>query len=505
MSRPVAGAGMRHQVARFLERAQAQFQAAAYREAGDIAQRVLALDANNAEAYHLLGAIAHREERFAEAEALLDKAISLNRRSPYFRHSLGNVYRAQGKFEAAEAAYRQALKLDPGLSAAYLGLATALRTLGRSRDAVVYLERYLQREPNDAEAYNELGLNYLELGRLDLAVEQLRAALRLNPAHKAARDNIALVLLLAENFREGWPAWLRSLTELPFPHPSTATAPFEGRRVLIHGSMGVGDEIMYASCLPALTPHAEEVTLHCDRRLAPLFERSFPSVRTVGVDRQGHTQHVIGILAPDEIHIAGSFLPAYFPPNIERFARRRSFLVADPAQVAEWRKRFDGLGTGLRIGLSWRGGADPVNRRQRSIPLAAWGSILAVRGVHFVNLQYGDVDGEIEEARLAVPINRWRDANPLADLDFFAAQIAALDLVISVDNTTVHMAGALGIATWALLPKVPDWRWTMAGTTTHWYPSVRLLRQQEAGRWEGVMQEVATRLESCVAAGLVDT
>lgn len=491
------------QTSRLLEQARTQFHVAAYREAGETCKRVLELDSKNAEAYHLLGTIAHREARFAEAETLLDSAIGLDRRSPYLRHSLGNVYRAQGRFEAAEAAYRRALRLDPRLSAAYLGLARTLRGLGRLRDSGIFLERYLQRKPNDAEGYHELGLNYRDLGQLDLAIEHLRKALRLNPDHPDIRFSMACTYLLAKNFRDGWPAWLRALTKLPFPHPDATSEPFDGKRVLIHPSMGVGDEIMFASCIRALTTLAAEITLHCDRRLAPLFRRSFPSVHVVGVERDV-TRPVIGIPAADEIHVASSFLPAYFPPNIERFARQRSFLVADPEQLTVWRRRYDALGAGLKVGLSWRGGADSVHRAQRSIPLPGWGSILTLRDVHFVNLQYGDVNAEIEQARLAVPIHRWSDANPLVDLDFFAAQIAALDLVISVTNTTVHMAGALGTPTWTLLPKVPEWRWTMAGTTTHWYPSVRLFRQREAGRWESVMKDVAMELETSVTAGLVD-
>jgi ADP-heptose:LPS heptosyltransferase len=180
--------------------------------------------------------------------------------------------------------------------------------------------------------------------------------------------------------------------------------------------------------------------------------------------------------------------------------------LADPAQVGEWRRRFDALGAGVKVGMSWRGGVDPINRARRSIPLSAWAPVLSVPGAHFVSLQYGDLGEEIEQVRTqtAVHIHTWRDANPLLDLDFFAAQIAALDLVISVDNTTVHMAGALGIPVWALLPWIPDWRWKMAGTNTLWYPSVQLFRQGEAGNWVTVVEQVRTLLAEYAATGLVN-
>jgi Flp pilus assembly protein TadD len=500
------GTGARQQVATLLQQAKAQFQAAAYREAGDTSRRVLELESSNADAYHMLGAIAFQERNYAEAEAQFAQAVGRNRQSPHLRHLLGEVQRALGKHESAAAAYRQALKLDPGLSPAYFGLALALRALGRPQDAVVYLERYLHREPSQVEGHHELGLAFKELGKFDLALERFRTALRLDPDHKDARHNVALALLLAENFREGWPAWLRSFTSVKLPDPGTGSAPFAGKRVVVYGTEGVGDEILYASCLPDLAACAAEVTLHCDRRLAALFRRSFPAVRTLGMDKEG-AQRTIGTVRSDEIHVLASFLPAYFRPDLSSFPPRRSFLLADAVRVAEWRSRLDALGEGLKVGLSWRGGVDPLSRSRRSVPLSDWGPVLGVAGAHFVNLQYGDVSAELQAVRerTATPIHAWSDANPLADLDFFAAQIAALDLVISVGNTTVHMAGALGTPAWSLLPRLPpDWRWKTAGTGTPWYPSVRFVRQPEAGAWGSVMQQVRTLLREHAATAVVD-
>ena len=188
----------------------------------------------------------------------------------------------------------------------------------------MYLERYLRREPGQAEGHNELGLTLKEVGQFDPALVHFREALRIRPDHGTARHNVAITLLLAENFREGWPAWLRSFTKAHLPDPGTGSAPFVGKRVVIYGTEGVGDEILYASCLPELAAHAAEITLHCDRRLAVLFQRSFPSVRTLGMDKQG-AQRTIGIVGPDEIHVLASFLPAYFRPDNESFPLRLSF------------------------------------------------------------------------------------------------------------------------------------------------------------------------------------
>ena len=232
-----------------------------------------------------------------------------------------------------------------------------------------------------------MGLAYEDLRDFDAAAERFRAALKISPDHKAALDCIALLLLRSGKFQEGWPAWVRSWTALPFPHPSARSAPFERKRVVIYGTAGVGDEVMYCSCVPELAQTASAITLHCDARLTPLLTRSFPSITVQGFEKRD-ARRTIGIMGPDEIHVPACLLPAYFPASGERPGGRESFLLPDPEQVALWRRRYDALGSGLKVGLSWRGGVDPINRARRSIPLAAWSAVLCTEGVHFVNLQY---------------------------------------------------------------------------------------------------------------------
>jgi ADP-heptose:LPS heptosyltransferase len=150
----------------------------------------------------------------------------------------------------------------------------------------------------------------------------------------------------------------------------------------------------------------------------------------------------------------------------------------------------------MKIGISWRGGKDPKVERIRSIPLEQWELLLSIPCIHFVNLQYGDCSSELNEAnkRFGITIYNWEDVDPLKDLDNFAAQIAALDLVISIDNSTVHMAGALGKPIWTLLPFSPDWRWMLNREDSPWYPTMRLFRQSSPGDWESVIVKVKDEL-----------
>ncbi|HEY2147427.1 MAG TPA: tetratricopeptide repeat protein [Pirellulales bacterium] len=170
--------------------------------------------------------------------------------------------------------------------------------------------------------------------------------------------------------------------------------------------------------------------------------------------------------------------------------------MADAQLTDEWRARLDALGPGLKVGISWRAGGQPSERRKRTTGLEIWRDIFAVPAVHFVSLQYGETAAEIAvaAAELGAIIYDPPGGDPLVDLDAFAAKIAALDLVISVGNATVHLAGALGVPAWAALPKVPGWRWQMAGREIPWYSSVRLFRQRERGDWGPVFAEIAAAL-----------
>jgi Flp pilus assembly protein TadD len=474
-----------------LQRAYALVSAGAFDQARTAGERLIARHPNHADGHHLLATLALQRSDYDQAEAFLTKAIELDRNSAYFRHTLGNLHRQRGQLEAAIVAYRKALSLHAGLHLANLGLGMALRGLGREAEAVVPLQQYVARVPNDADALNELGLAFKELGELDRAIRQFRSALDVRPGHPAAGSNLARTLLLSGDSQEGWAAWIRTVTGGRFPAPQGTRALFDGKRVVVYGTEGVGDEVMFASCVADLAARAAEVTVYSDPRLVDLFQRSLANVRVLAMEKQG-ARRTLGFVARDEIHLLASYLPAYFRHDPESFPSVSTFLVPESGKRDEWRKRIEALGPGLNVGLSWRGGVETLNRARRSLPLEAWAPILEVPGVHWINLQHGDARNEAADS--AAPLRDWPDVAPVADLDYLAAQIAALDLVISVDNSTVHLAGALGTPAWVLLPHVPDWRWQMAGTTTAWYRSMRLFRQDASRQWDRVVNDVRAAL-----------
>jgi len=251
--------------------------------------------------------------------------------------------------------------------------------------------------------------------------------------------------------------------------------------------------------LPDMLAQQCNCLLECDSRLQPLFNRSFPSATVIErCDTEDNFSLWQSQLPEIDFYTTTGSIPKHFRIDINDFPKRKSYLIADRGKIRKWRDRYNDLGTGLKVGISWRGGSNSYTKLVRSIALDQWENILAVENVHFINLQYGDCQKEIGKilSKNRLTLYDWTEADPLKDLDDFAAQIMALDLVISVDNSTVHIAGALGIPVWTLLPHVSNWRWMLEREDSPWYPSMKLFRQKDSGNWEGVLKQVENELKT---------
>jgi hypothetical protein len=313
---------------------------------------------------------------------------------------------------------------------------------------------------------------------------------------------LAHALLLSGKFREGWKEyeWRWKVKGMlfcrDFSQPVWNGSSLQGKTLFVYDEQGVGDEIMFASCLPEVIAQSNLCVVETDKRLVPLFSRSFPNALVI--DLLARNKAYPSELPQADMKTAIGSLPQFLRPDFLSFSKQQTYLIPDTPQVNIWHKRFEVLGEGPKIGISWRGGKSADIRRIRSTVLEQWDKLFSIHDVHFINLQYGDCTQELREAREAfeVIIHDWEDVDPLKDLDWFAAQISALDLVISVDNATVHMAGALGVKVWTLLPFVPDWRWVLNREDSPWYPTMRLFRQPSPGDWESVMVKVANELHN---------
>lgn len=386
-----------------------------------------------------------------------------------------NEFQRADRFEDAVSLYREAIADSPQLTPAYAFLANALTFLCRFDEAEEACRHALQKSSGDA------------------------------------RMVFAKLLLAQQRYSEGWveyewrwdndgfhpkPPGVESLA------PVWDGAKASDKSLLIYAEQGIGDEVMFASCYGQAIRRVKRCVILASPRMVELTRRSFPlaDVRGTEIFLMPERLRELGEI---DLQIAAGSLPLHFRTNVESFFPASPYLVANKLLVAKWEDRLRALGGGLKVGISWRGGKGEDQKR-RSLPLPHWNEILAITGIQWVNLQYGDCARELQRSLelSGVPIFDPPNIDPLKELDEYTALIRALDLVISVDNSTVHLAGALGVNTWILLPFASEtgWRWPAESEGSLWYETVRLFRQSQFGAWCPVLQHVAKELRGRAGA-----
>ncbi len=456
-------------------------------------QQAIELDANLGEAHANLGAALKDLGHLDEAAAALRRAVQARPKLFAAWANLAQVQTDLGQFEAAKETLRSALPLAPSAVAAHC--AQGLIALGRERteEAASYFQEALRRDPNSAEAHLYLATVRREERRFDEAEASCARAVAGRPTWASARIERARLYLTQERFEPGWAEyeWREAAHEGSrdaSASPRWDGTPLDRRALLVRSEQGIGTVIMFASCLSDVLIKNARVIVECDSRLVPLFRRSFPAAELVRKEAAEKRARAGDVAAQIPI---GS-LPRIYRPHAACFAGAKPYLRPDESRVSYWRRQLQSLGTGPKIGISWRGGGLPRQRFRRSTTLNHWAILAGHRDVRFVNLQFDATPDEIDRANthLGLALHSFAELNLKDDLDNLAALVTALDLVITVDNSTAHLAGALGRETWTLLPFAASWRWFLSPSECLWYPSMRLFRQPKAGDWAAVFAEV---------------
>jgi tetratricopeptide (TPR) repeat protein len=462
------------------------------------AERIAAAIAINGHVapYHLnLGTIFHSQNMLDEAVACYERALALRPDFAEAHYNLGNARQLQGQLDPSAACYLQALTSHPGLADAHHQMGNVRHSQDRLNDAVECYERAMALNPNLAEAHYNLGHVLHLLDRLDEAMACYERALAVRPDYGQAHFGVALAQLFGGDFAAGWrnyeSRWQsedHGTPMRPYCLPRWTGKTLASGRLLIWGEQGIGDEIMFAGLIPEVVRADNRCVLDCDPRLQPLFARSFPGVEVVARPAAEDAPE-LDIRA----HAPCGSLPGFFRTCRSAFAASTSpYLFADPAEVEGFRAKYrDGR---RLVGLAWHTNSAKTGRI-RSIDLASLSPLFVQPGVRWVCLQYGDHDALAAEAAQArAPLLVDRAVDQFVDIDRFAAQVAAMEMVVTIDNSTAHLAGALGVRVLLLLPFSADWRWLAEGDESLWYPSMRLFRQAKADDWESVMPEVREAL-----------
>lgn len=468
-------------------------------------RRALAGDARSAGTWHNLGTLLARRARDEEAVRCFGQALDLAPAFPEALRALGALA-VRAPHLAADAHERcaRALAEQPDFAAAHevLGFLRLKQDLD-AEGALECLERAIAAGGSGTELYGNLGIALQDLGRVAEALAAYDRALAIDPANAVARWHRSLALLLVGQFEAAWPDYeLRLQSEErprrapPVPRWSEPAPP--AGRLLVTAEQGLGDEIMFASCLPDLVRAGARVVLEAHPKLAPIFRRSFP-----GVDVRAGTQfEPLDWVAADpgiERYVEAGSLPLRFRRTRADFPAHAGYLRADEGKVRRWRERLEALGAGPFVGLSWRGGTEKSRRRLRSPALAELEPLLAAPSVRWVSLQYDANAEEVEALGRAAGgrLHHWQEA--IDNYDETAALLCALDRVVSVCTAVVHLSGALGRPVLVLAPYSPEWRYGLTAERMPWYPSVRVLRQPERYAWAPLVGRVADALAREVA------
>jgi tetratricopeptide (TPR) repeat protein len=470
-------------------------------EAVDTYRKALEINPDDIRTYNNLSVVLQKQGKLAEAIDTYYRILEIDPTDVEVCRSLGMLLTERGKLEEAIDAYYKVLEVDSTDAGIYNNLGILLKEQGKFKEAIDAYCKALEIFPGYADAYNNLG-NVLQLqGDFEDAVVVYKKALEINSQFSEAHKNLGMLLLLTGELERGWEKyeWRWKCHDFPsenrnFPQPPWDGTGLSDKSVLVWTEQGIGDEIMFANMLDTLSWMADKIITECEERLVPLFQRSFPKIQFFAREQKPNPM----LLDRDiDYQVPIGSLAQWLRRNESQFPKKESYLSASSEKASQLRDKYKGLTDDrFLVGISWKSINHGIEKEKSTI-LENWTPILSQPDCFFVNLQYGDIEQEIGEyySSTGILIYTDQEINPLTNLDDFAAQISALDLVISISNTTVHMSGALGKKVWTLLPYVPDWRWMLKREDTPWYPTMKLFRQSRMNDWRDVFQRVSLALK----------
>ncbi|MBU3560452.1 tetratricopeptide repeat protein [Polynucleobacter hallstattensis] len=514
-----------------IEEAVALFHAGNFEDARVIYERILQEDPNDCGALNLLGLVDYSLKNYQQALILFSKAISICPHQASFHSHLGNTFKELGRYSEALESYDQAIRINPKFAQAYMNRGNVLRDQGRYPEALASYSNSIQLDPNDPATFLNYGNALRNLGRYDealslydysislnpdlpmvfnnrgnvltdlglisKAIASYERALYMKPDYPEANWNKSMSLLVNGQFDEGFESYEWRWRNGKFgglarasPGPLwLGSQSLSGKTILLQAEQGIGDIIQFCRYVNPLSDLGAHVILEAPKKLVTLLNSLDGRYEVVSVDDAlPHFDYRCPIMS----------LPRAFKTNLHNIPLSQGYLKADQKRVSQIQEeiRLKNPHSKKLCGISWLSKADKTGLF-RSVHLKDFISMLAEDDLLYVNLQYGEVDEEIAQVEkdLGVTVVNLDSVNKYDDIDGLAAIIQACDLIISIDNTTVHLAGALGKDTRVLLPYVPDWRWMLGRKDSPWYQSLILYRQPAVFDWVGVFANLKEDLK----------
>ena len=462
----------------------------------DAKQKAANLSPSDAEAWSNLGNAYQDKNRLEDALKCLEYAITISPNLAVAHNNLGITLEKLNRLHDAQACYQKALALRPDYVEAHYNYGVTLQKMARYDDAQKSYRLAIDYNPNHAKAHSNLGLVLKHLSQFSDSETHFVAAITLDPHFIDAHYNFALLLMLLGRLKEGW-AQYQWFYHPQNTNPSKPNQPnlnaqqwqgqaLQGKTILIHSEQGFGDMIQFVRYAQHLKAHGASVWVLVTKPLVALFNTIAWIDRVLENGEQHNTTY--------DFWVFPLALPYWFQTTLENVPCNVPYLTVNATKVAWWKNWFVQAGTNRnkKIGLVWAGNPVHSNDANRSIDLSQFACLNDLENITWVSLQLG------ETARLRClnsPLNLLDASAHIEDFTDSAALLANLDLLISVDSSPAHLAGALNVPVWTLITAVPDWRWLLERDDSVWYKSMRLFRQPEKGDWTSVLTNVKKALE----------
>ncbi|MEQ9445255.1 MAG: tetratricopeptide repeat protein [Rhodospirillaceae bacterium] len=463
----------------------------------------LKIDPGYRDAMLNLGCVLYDQGQVEAALPHFKKLIEIAPQFAKAHYNLAKCFGALNRLEEAHKSISKALRLrpdDPDTHFAAAGLSADSKNL---EAAVHHIETAIKLRPNWSAAHTNYG-NYLAaLDRQSQAVKAYDKALNFDSENVNARVNRSLALLSLGDFEEGWKDYrLRADSDAPYYRSVNLCIPrwngesVKGRKVLVWGEQGLGEEILYAGLIAELVGSAESCILLCSPKLLRLFRRSFANLENLSIESGRADEMSTDRLRQFDFHLSLADLGAIFRPTAKSFPPPAPYLIADSEKSQLIRQGLEAkYGKEMQfVGLSWASSNATIGS-DKTIPLDQWKNVLALSGLIFVNVQYGDASIDVHRLpeNLAKSIVTLDTVDLDGDLDDTLALLAAVDLVLTCSNTTAHLAGGAGLNTWVMVPagRARLWYWSAEGERSSWYESVTIYRKPIGGLWASPLSKIA--------------
>lgn len=474
-----------------------QLQLKKYEDAVASYDRAIALKPTVATWFFNRGNALRELKRFDDALESFARAVTLTPSLAEAHNNCGNILKHLDRHEEAIVAYDRALAARPAYPDALWNYGRCLNSQYKFSEALAKFDQALALQPDHVEALWSRGYTLAMIGRHEDEISHYERAFATYPDHAGMRVNHAVTSLLLGDFANGWIGyeWRKKVPEqwpFTFAGPRwTGKEAIKGKTVLLHHEQGLGDTIQFCRYVPQLAARGARVVLQVQKPLQALVRSLAGSPRIVAS----------GDSLPEyDFHCAMLSLPLAFATRLDSIPSATPYLRAPAFAVGRWRSRLGpkfGSSKNLRIGLVWSGNPKYLNDRNRSVPLEDLVPLLK-SNMTFVSLQKELRQGDAET--IAQHTNLIHFGGDLHDFSDTAALVDQLDLVISVDTSAAHLAGAMGKPLWMMLPYVPDWRWLLQRDDNPWYPTARLFRQDTTRQWGSVVGKIQSALEALSSA-----